>query len=88
MYAAAPGQVMSLAHGMNEEKILRIRHENGIETLYYQLENTFVKEGDYVTENTCIGRALKNEEIIWEVRKNGIETNPADWLQERNEVSL
>jgi len=32
--AAADGEVMSIAHGPDEEKIVRIRHENGTETLY------------------------------------------------------
>ena len=85
VYSAAAGQVMSLAHGINEERILRIRHEDGLETLYYHLEEAYVKEGDTVTENTCIGRGIANADVILEVRKNGISTNPAPWINNRSE---
>ena len=88
VYSASAGQVMSLAHGMNNERILRIRHENGTETFYYHLGNTYVKEGDTVTGNTCIGHAMENMDVILEVRKNGVPVDPAPWIRARSEEAL
>lgn len=82
VYAAAVGQVMSVAHGIDEERIVRIRHENGLETLYYNLAETFVTEGDEVTAAQCIGRAL-DDGVIMEVRRDGLTIDPGAVLTDR-----
>lgn len=84
VYAVSPGQVMSLAHGENEEWVLRVRQEDGLETMYYGLMETSVREGDTVTEQTCLGRALSQDAIFIEVRRAGRAVDPTEWLSPRS----
>lgn len=83
MYAAAAGQVMSVAHGDAEEKILRIRHEDGLETLYYGLDELYVREGDEVTASTCLGTVLAGGGAAFELRRAGVSVDPAPVLTAR-----
>lgn len=83
VYAAAPGQVMSLAHGMEEEWILRVRHDQGMETLYYNLGQINVREGDEVNEATCLGTVLAGKETVLEVRSGGRAVDPTALLTAR-----
>ena len=83
VYAMADGQVMSIAHGNDEEKIVRILHDNGLECLYYDLALLHVQEGDRVTENTCIGKRMTGKQAIVDVRREGLSIDPTLLLQER-----
>lgn len=86
VYAAASGQVMSLAHGENEEWVLRLRHDDGLETLYYGLQSVQVREGDQVTEQTCLGAGLSSEDIYIEVRRSGRPIDPTALIRPRGET--
>lgn len=83
VYAAAEGQVMSVAHGMNEERIVRVRHDDGLETLYYNLASVSVREGDRVTASTCLGQRLPREDALIEVRRAGRAIDPSGFLAPR-----
>ena len=83
VYAAAEGQVMSIAHGLDEERIVRIRHDDGIETMYYNLAETSVAEGELVTEQTCIGEAFPDQQVLIEVRRAGRAIDPTSLLSPR-----
>ncbi len=85
VYAAGDGQVMSVAHGQNEERIVRVRHDNGLETLYYNLASVAVREGDSVTASTCLGRRISQEEALIEVRRAGLPIDPGALLTLRGE---
>lgn len=86
VYAAAKGQVMSLSHGPEEEIILRLRHEElGLETVYYNLAEVRVREGDPVEASTCLGTALPGKDAAFEVRRAGRAIDPAAFLQQRSE---
>ena len=87
VYAIAPGQVMSLSHGEDEKKVLRIRQEDGLETLYYNLAASAVQEGDRVTASTCLGTALPQGVMI-EVRQAGRAIDPTSSLSPRGEDAL
>lgn len=82
VFAAAAGQVMSVSHGPEEEYILRIRHDNGLETMYYALASIAVEEGDAVSPSTCLGEALSGGAII-EVRRAGRAIDPTGLMAER-----
>ena len=86
VFAVAPGQVMSVAHGNGEELVVRVRQEDGLETLYYGLVSLAVREGDIVTGQTCLGRALPSREILIEVRRSGLPIDPTPLLSPRPEV--
>ncbi len=83
VYAAASGQVMSIGHGLNEELIVRVRHDDGLETLYYNLASVSVREGDSVTASTCLGQRLPQEEALIEVRRSGLAIDPSAYLSPR-----
>lgn len=82
VFAAAAGQVMSVYHGSDEEYILRLRHDDGLETIYYALASVFVSEGDAVSASTCLGRALPEGAVI-EVRRAGRAIDPTNLITDR-----
>ena len=84
VFAVAAGQVMSVYHGPDEEYILRVRHEDGLETLYYNLASVSAAEGDRITPGACLGEALSGEAII-EVRRAGRAIDPTGMMVIREE---
>ena len=87
VFATAAGQVMSVYHGPDEEYILRLRHEDGLETLYYNLASAAALEGDRVTPGTCVGEALSGGVII-EVRRAGRAIDPTALISDRDRSEL
>ena len=82
VFAVAAGQVMSISHGPDEEYILRVRHEDGLETMYYNLASIAALEGDMVMSGTCLGEALPGGAII-EVRRAGRAIDPTGFITDR-----
>jgi len=87
IHAAANGQVVGIAHGQEEEMILRLRHDDGFETLYYGLSDLLVHEGDTVTDQTCLGYAEAGKEVFLEVRRTGLPVDPSSLLVARKAES-
>ncbi|MBR3109494.1 MAG: M23 family metallopeptidase [Clostridia bacterium] len=87
VYAVSSGQVMSIAHGPDEERIVRVRHENGLESMYYNLASVNVREGDEVTADTCLGEAMPGRQALLEVRRAGLPIDPAAFLTPRGEAT-
>ena len=83
VFAMASGQVMSVAHGPGEERIVRVRQDDGLEVLYYNLARSAVAEGDTVTSSTCIGEALA-EGVVIEVRRAGRAIDPTGCISPRS----
>jgi len=88
IYAALQGQVMSVSHGQEEEKVLRLRHDDGLETMYYELGEVFVSEGDRVAEDTCLGIVMPGGNAVMEVRRAGRSINPSACIQPREAGAL
>lgn len=80
--AAADGEVMAVAHGDNEEKIIRIRHSDGMETIYYNLETSLVSEGDPVYEGDVIGQTADQQPVYFELRRDGRSIDPTSVMKE------
>lgn len=74
--AAADGEVMSIAHGLGEERIVRIRHDDDTETIYGNLENCFVQVGDRVQAGQIFAGLLKEQPLSFELRVDGRSVNP------------
>ncbi len=53
-----------VAHGDNEERILRIRHDNGLETMYGNLAESYVSEGDHVYAGDILGLRKMDSRFI------------------------
>ena len=87
VFSVAPGQVMSLAHGPGEEKILRVRQDDGLETLYYNLASVNVTEGARVNADTCLGETIPGAETVVEVRRAGRAIDPTGCFAARSEAS-
>ncbi len=83
VFAVAAGEVMSIAHGNDDERIVRIRHEDGLETIYYNLQSLAVAEGDSVSTSTLIGQALADAQVVIEVRRGGVAIDPTALMAER-----
>lgn len=79
--AAANGEIMSIAHGLEEEIILRIRHENNTETLYGNLATCFMEVGDYVFEGDIVGVVLDDKPLAFELRQDGRSIDPKGKLK-------
>lgn len=67
----ADGEVMSIAHGLEEERILRIRHDDDTESIYGNLAECFAAEGDRVTAGQIIARVLEDQPLAFELRRDG-----------------
>ena len=83
--AASDGEVMSIAHGLDEEKIIRIRHHDGHETLYGNLQATFVEIGDPVRTGDIIGNLLPEKPVTFELKINGRSVDPVPCMAELSE---
>lgn len=72
--ATAPGEVMSVAIDAVGKSVARIRHASGMETIYGNLLQVSVKEGDWVETGTMVGTA---KELQYELRGEGRSIDPA-----------
>lgn len=69
--ASENGEVMSIAHGMEEERIVRLRHTDGTESVYGNLESCSVTVGAQVSAGDIIGKLIVEKPLAFEVRMNG-----------------
>ncbi|MBR5547689.1 MAG: M23 family metallopeptidase [Clostridia bacterium] len=69
--AAAGGEVMAVAHGVNEEKILRVRHWDGTESVYGNLKQSYVDVGAEIHAGEILGEVLDLQPLAFEMRMNG-----------------
>ena len=74
--AAADGEVMSIAHGLNEELIVRVRHLDDTEAVYGNLAVSHVDEGQQVYAGDMIGTLLSEQPLAFELRLNGRSVDP------------
>jgi murein DD-endopeptidase MepM/ murein hydrolase activator NlpD len=75
--AAADGEVMSIAHGPEEERIIRLRHTDGHETLYGNLADCFVDVGDTVEAGEIIATLIHQQPLAFELRVDGRSVDPS-----------
>ena len=79
--ASANGEVMSIAHGMEEERIVRIRHDDDTETVYGNLESCNVDVGDRVSAGDILGQLRREQPLAFEVRVDGRSVDPTGQLK-------
>lgn len=78
--AAADGEVMSIAHGLDEERIVRIRHDDHTETLYGNLQSCYVEVGDQVYAGDVFAEVINGLPLAFELRVEGRSVDPAGRL--------
>ena len=69
--AVADGEIMSIAHGMGEERIVRVRHADGTEALYGNLQQCYHDVGDPVFAGDPFALLMEGKPLAFEFRKNG-----------------
>lgn len=79
--AAADGEVMSIAHGLEEERIIRLRHTDGHETLYGNLADCFVDVGDAVEAGEIIATLIHQQPLAFELRVDGRSVDPSGRME-------
>ena len=70
------GEVMSIAHGNDDETIVRIRHNDNLESIYGNLKTVWVSEGEGVFQEDLIGEVLEGKELVFELRRDGRSIDP------------
>ena len=79
--AVANGEVMAIAHGLEEEVIIRLRHDDHTESLYGNLAECYMDEGDYVFQGDIIAAVLRGKPLAFELRQDGRSIDPKGKLQ-------
>ena len=79
--AAAAGQIKAVTGSAQWGKMLTIDHGKNVETIYGQLNDIMVKEGEFVSQGQIIARIGQNgtaeqAELYFELRENGKAVEP------------
>ena len=74
--SAADGEVMSIAHGPDEERIVRVRHDDGTEAVYGNLAACTVETGDRLYAGDVFARVLEGKPLAFELRVDGRSVDP------------
>ena len=80
--AIADGEVMSFSHDSTDQLSLRIRHENGLESVYYHLSSTPLREGDLVSAGDTVGVLQAGHNLVLDVRRNGLSIDPLTYFED------
>ena len=82
VFAAAKGEVTQISHDDDEQYIIRISHENGLNTIYYGLNSCFVQEGDPVNSDTVLGQS--GQTLAFQVQRNGTSLDYSNKMRPRD----
>lgn len=74
--ASAEGEVLAIAHGPDEERIVRIRHVDGTEAIYGNLTDCAVEQGEWIAAGEAVGTLRVDQPLAFEVRLNGRSIEP------------
>ena len=85
VHSASDGEVMSIAHGLEEERIIRIRHADGSEALYGNLDAAYVEPGSIVKSGDVIASLLPGKPLAFELRVDGRSVDPVPCMAEWTE---
>ncbi len=77
--ACGPGQVAKRGTSSTLGNYVRITHPDGMETSYYGLAESPLKEGDTVEKGAVVG-TLQEKELYLEFTKNSIPKDPMNYI--------
>lgn len=83
--AVANGEIMSIAHGLDDELIVRLRHDDRTESVYGNLVACYMDVGAYVYEGDLIARVLDGKPLAFELRRDGRSIDPEGKLKSWSE---
>lgn len=78
--AAADGEVSGVYHGLGEEWLVEAVDHNGLTYIYGNLRGVYVQTGDAISAGDLIGTLISDKEFVFEVFKNGISIDPANFI--------
>jgi murein DD-endopeptidase MepM/ murein hydrolase activator NlpD len=83
--AAAPGQVVLVSAGGGYGNYVVVRHDNGYETLYAHLSETYVVQGQWVAQGEAVGGTgatgwATGPHLHFEVKVGGAAVDPLSYL--------
>ena len=91
--STAPGTVVFAGREGAFGKVVRIEHDYGISTLYAHLSRITVNVGDFVAENTVIGKMgntgrSAGAHLHYEIQVDGKSVNPSDFFTIGRQMSV
>ena len=91
--STAPGTVVFAGREGSFGKVVRIEHDYGISTLYAHLSRITVSVGDYVAENTVIGKMgntgrSAGPHLHYEIQVDGKSVDPSDFFTIGRQMSV
>ena len=91
--ATAPGSVVFAGREGSFGKVVRIEHEFGVSTLYAHLARITVSVGDYVAENTVIGKMgntgrSAGAHLHYEIQVDGQSIDPSEFFTIGRQMSV
>ena len=91
--ATAPGNVVFAGREGSFGKVVRIEHEFGVSTLYAHLARITVSVGDYVAENTVIGKMgntgrSAGAHLHYEIQVDGKSIDPSEFFTIGRQMSV
>jgi murein DD-endopeptidase MepM/ murein hydrolase activator NlpD len=91
--ATAPGTVVFAGREGSFGKVVRIEHEFGVSTLYAHLARITVSVGDYVAENTVIGKMgntgrSAGAHLHYEIQVDGKSIDPSEFFTIGRQMSV
>ncbi len=92
IHAPAPGVVTYAGWAGSYGRLVKIRHDNGLETRYAHMSAILVRKGQRVRRGTRIGRLgntgrSTGAHLHYEIRLNGKPMNPERFWKARNDIS-
>lgn len=78
--ASADGEVIGVYHGNGDERLVQVLGESGLSCVYGNLAELSVRTGDMVQCGDPIGTLLMGEDLVLEVRRDGMSIDPALYL--------
>lgn len=84
--AASSGMVIQAAQDPELGRLIKIKHEGDVVTVYAHLKDVYVKTGDRVTQGEVIGtvgktRLAENPHLHFEIWEKGEAQDPEKWLE-------
>lgn len=76
--SSAAGEVMSVSVDAVGASTIRIRHASGMETIYGNLREVTVREGDWVEAQDVLG---VSDALVYELRGEGRSMDPSPYLE-------
>lgn len=78
--SAGDGVVMGIFHGEDEELLVQVMGDNGVECVYGNLAEVYVRPGETIEAGDAVGVLLMDRDCVFEVRVDGVSTDPAVYL--------